>query len=335
MQTDVAGLPPEIAEQAADWIVLLSYGTPAERKQARAEFEAWQQRDPSHAEAAARLHSVLGRMDDIRAATDGRTEPAQAALKSGLQTKQRMRRAVTVGLSALCLVLAGWLATQAFPPAALTADLRTASGEWQSHVLEDGTRLTLAGGSAVNLHFSAERRSIELVDGNILIDVAHDAARPFVVDTAEADIRALGTRFIVDRHRDTTTLSMLESDTLVRTAHGKDHLIVHAGQRLRIDGDGLGTIETVNQERLESAWNRHQLVVSARPVPQILDELDRYHSGRIFYDADQLQDIRMTAVLPLEDTGQALQLLANSVPGLRIRRLTPYLVMVDRPAGDH
>jgi transmembrane sensor len=36
-------------------------------------------------------------------------------------------------------------------------------------------------------------------------------------------------------------------------------------------------------------------------------------------------------VLPLDDTDRALQLLMSSFPELRIRTLTPWLVLVDAP----
>jgi transmembrane sensor len=39
-------------------------------------------------------------------------------------------------------------------------------------------------------------------------------------------------------------------------------------------------------------------------------------------------------VLPIEDTDHALQLIANSLPDLRIRTLSPYLVYVDRAAEN-
>ena len=57
--------------------------------------------------------------------------------------------------------------------------------------------------------------------------------------------------------------------------------------------------------------------------------MDRHRPGHIRYDRAQLEGIRVSAVLPLNDTDRALQLLVDSLPMLRVRTLTSYLAMVD------
>ncbi|WZB75789.1 hypothetical protein WJ972_06430 [Achromobacter insuavis] len=64
----------------------------------------------------------------------------------------------------------------------------------------------------------------------------------------------------------------------------------------------------------------------------MLDEAGRYRPGRIFYDRAALAGVRMVVVLPLDDTDRALRLLQESVPGLTLTSLTPYLVWVGRGA---
>lgn len=66
-------------------------------------------------------------------------------------------------------------------------------------------------------------------------------------------------------------------------------------------------------------------------MPEVLDALARYRPGIISYDRAALASIKVTALLPLDDTGRALSLLASSFPGLRVRTLSPYLVRVDMP----
>ncbi|MDR7375817.1 ferric-dicitrate binding protein FerR (iron transport regulator) [Rhodoferax ferrireducens] len=173
-----------------------------------------------------------------------------------------------------------------------------------------------------------------LLQGEILVEVAPDAQRPFVVETAQGRIRALGTRFSVESQPDSTLLTMLESSVWVQTAAqtGNEGTAIEAGQRVRIRADGLGPAEAVDVRSVQDAWKFHQLVARDQPLPEVLDALNRHRPGRIVYDRAQLQDIRMLAVLPLDDTDRALQLLTDSLPALRVRRLTPYLVLVDAPS---
>jgi len=319
-----------IDQQAAEWIVQLTADTEAERAEARAGFDAWKRADTRHAAAAARLEAFLG---DVKQAGRPGSRPARAALDAA----PRRRRgpgagAALVLAAALALPVGFGLVTH--PPAYLAADLRSGTGQWTTHTLSDGSRVTLDSGSAVDLHFDGERRSIDLVRGRVLVDVAPDAARPFVVRTPQGTLTALGTRFTVARTDGVTTLTMLESHVRART--GGDHpeeRVVSAGERVRLEAGGLSPTEAVDTASVADAWAHHQLVVGGRPLPEVLDELDRHRPGLIRYDRRRIEHLRVSAVLPLDDPDRALALLSASFPQLRLRTLTPYLLWVDAPAA--
>ncbi|SAI68111.1 transmembrane sensor [Bordetella ansorpii] len=341
-----------LAEQAAHWIVLLTDDDAAERERARREFEDWKRSDPRHAAAAADMEALVGRMMDLRGSASGNTRPARAALDAALaHTGRRRRRTRRLGAAlavALALGTVGWAVLTSAPFASLTADMRTSGDQWQAHTLPDGSRITLNGNSAVNLHYDGQRREIELLRGDILVEVAKDAQRPFYVDTTHGRIRALGTRFVVEREADATRLSMIESSTAVQSAAQRDaarrdaaqrdaheeSTRVDAGQQVSISATSVGPVRPVDAGALEQAWNKHQLVVDDQPLDRVLDELSRHSRAFIRYDRQQIAHIRISAVLPRDDNARALALLQASFPALRVRTYTPYLVMVDVPAAQ-
>jgi len=330
-----------IAEQAARWVVALTADDAAAREKARIGFERWRQADRRHAEAAARMEHLVEQMQRMRA--DGTTRPARAALNAAFADGGRARRMGAALALVLALGLPGWLAVQAYPPsylmAALTADARTGTGEWATRTLADDTRLTLGSGSAVDLRFDEGRRTLELLWGEILVDVAPDAARPFVVETPHGRMRALGTRFAVVREADATVLTVLESKVAVEPPSSpagpviQGGPIVQAGQRVRLTAAGPGPVTAVDVRSVEGAWRFRQLVVQGEPLPDVLDRLNRHRRGLIRYDRAALEAIKVSAVLPLDDTDRALSLLAASFPAIRVRTLTPWLVLVDAPGG--
>ena len=322
-RTDIA------AEQAARWIVRLSADDPAERDKARAGFAAWKAADPLHATVAAGMENLLRQLHAVREPAGGDHRPARAALAAIAPKRQRLRQLAAASAVAV-LVLTGTLVLGE-RPAYLLADLRSPTGQWQTHTLADGSRLTLAGGSAVNVRFNAGERHVELVRGDILVDVAKDAQRPFIVDSGQAAIRALGTRFAVRREDGATILSMLESAVSAQVPQHRA-VVVQAGQRTRITDDGVGPLTSIDAASVQQAWRAHQLVVDDLPLADVLDELARHRPGQLHYDRAQIAGIRVAAVLPLDDTDKALQLLIDNFPQLRIRMLTRYLVMVDAPA---
>jgi transmembrane sensor len=324
-----------IAEQAAEWIVLLTAGNQVERARNQEAFEAWKRADRRHAEAAASMEHLLAGVQSLRLKTSGHTDVARRALDASLSRVSMRRRTRNLVMSmALVLALAfpAWHVLQTYPPGVLLADLRTATGETQDRVLGDGTRVALQNASAVNFHYDERHRRVELLQGEIFVDVAKDPSRPFEVETEHAVIRALGTRFVVRKDADSTLLTMLESKVAVKPVDASENAekaIIVAGQRIRIDAAGLGEPKQIDAESAEAVWKYRRLVVMERPLPEVLDELGHYRSGVLRYDRASIADIRVSAVLPLDDTNEALRLLHGSFPQLRIRTLTPYLVMVD------
>ena len=70
-----------------------------------------------------------------------------------------------------------------------------------------------------------------------------------------------------------------------------------------------------------------QLIFHDRPLAEVLAELDRHRPGLIWSDKTQLQNLRFTGVLPVQDSNAALALLQAALP-IRIDFYSDYLVNV-------
>ena len=314
---------PQIEEQAAEWLLRLHEGELSEAQ--RLAFEGWKQQGPHHAEAAARMEAVISRMQALR----GKKAPARAALNAAFtQPKSRRRKHTLRALAVACSLAIPAAALLVSPyPQQWMADVRNGPGQWQTLQLADGSTLTLNGISAANLHFDSKQRRIELLQGEILVEVAHDRTRPFVVQTPQGTLRALGTRFVVKREGDVTLLSMLESRVAAQSANGQQTLEVDAGSQALMQSNTVRLAGTIDPSSINEAWRRHQLVVENRPLPEVLDEVARHRAGRVQFDRDALQSLRVSAVIPLDDSDHALQLLAQTLP-IKVQTFTPWLIVV-------
>lgn len=326
----------QITRQAAEWLVRLSEDdmTPAEQIVMQTEFEQWKQADPRHAQAARKMESIIQNARQLQDVTK-HTASARAAMESVLRKERKRSRSKNFALALIlmfALFMPAWQILQYFPPAYLLADVRTATGEWKSHILMDNSHIVLNTVSAANFHFDAAERKLELVRGEILVNAAKDPLRPFIVETRHGRIRALGTRFVVSLNDQVTILSMLESRAAVHLpgqGNGGSHeVIVSAGQRVRITTQGVSGIEEIDARGISDAWQFHHLVVENRPLPEVLDELARYRTGLIRFDRAALESMRVTAVLPLDNSDRALHLLTRSFP-LKIRAITSWLTLVE------
>lgn len=309
-----------LEEQAANWTIRLSEGelTLEEHLQ----FEHWKRQDPRHAAAVERLQGFVGRLQSLR--------PQQAPVQAALDAGRVVRRRNLGGRAVLALLLALplGLALRSYPPNYLLADQRTAPAEWQRLQLDDGSQLVLSGNSAVDITFTTGQREVKLLRGEILVEVAHDASRPFIVLTEDGRMRALGTRFTVKREAPGTVLTLLESRVAVQGSANPRDTEVSAGEQVRITPDAVTRLGNVNAASIGDAWQQHQLVVRDRPLPEVLDELARQYRGHLQFDRQQLAGLRVTAVLPLDDPQSALQLIADGLP-VRVRSFSPLWLQVE------
>lgn len=337
--------PPsdDVVNQAAEWIVRLSDDdlTLADLAALQAEFEQWQEISPHHAEAARKMLTVIDQSKWIRATAHPAS--AHAAMEASLAKKRRNMRARK--LSAMLILIAALALParvffQYYPPAYLLADVRTSIGQWHTQALADNSTITLSGTSAANFHFDATQRNLELVHGEILIDVAADPIRPFQVKTRHGRIRALGTRFIIHLDDETTTLTMLESKAAVtlrapdrqrQAGNTAETLTLDAGQRVQFSNRWFGGIENVNIREISDVWKFRHLIVENQPLPEVLDTLSRYRTGLIHYNTQALEHMKISAVLPLDDIDTALYLLTRSFP-IQVHTITPWLVIVEANA---
>ncbi|WP_225935812.1 FecR family protein [Pseudomonas fakonensis] len=313
-----------IEEQAAEWVLRLGEGALDAGEQA--ELDDWLLADPRHQATLQRMQGVIHQLQGLRE----QRGPVSAALAAGNLPARRTpaARRTLLGL-ALAAALLGGLQLGGVQPQVWLADARTAPAEWRSLALEDGSQVTLAGNSAVDLQFTAGERRLRLLRGQVLVDVAHDPARPFVVQTDEGSFRALGTRFVVSEGAGRSELTMLESRVEARSAEAGGYIVAGRGERAWVERERVGPLPAIDPQRIDLAWQQHQLVADGLPLDQVLDALAAQRRGLLRFDRAALHGIKVSAVLPLDDSERALQLLAEALP-VQVRRFGPWWTSVER-----
>ncbi|MGH8464307.1 MAG: FecR family protein, partial [Pseudomonas sp.] len=119
----------------------------------------------------------------------------------------------------------------------------------------------------------------------------------------------------------------------VQSADGNQSLQVERGGRAWVRREGVGRLPDIEPASLEQSWQHHQLVVDQWTLPQVLDALGSQRRGHLQFDAQALADLKVSAVLPLDDTDQALKLLAQALP-IRLQAFTPLWTRIERKSGE-
>lgn len=305
-------------DQAILWLTQLSSGLASEEE--RRAYRDWCAQHPQNALAAHRLEGIFMRFDGLPA------EPARAALES---QRPPRRKAIKLALTVALLLTGGGLLSQLPQAQYWNADYRTAAGERRVVELADLSTLTLNSGSAVNIRYDGHERRVDLLAGEVLVQVAHiaDAAsQPFAVHTGDGEARALGTRYLVQRESGATVVTVLESAVRAGSADGSSSRTVLPDQRVRISAHAVSTPQAVDAEQAAS-WVRGRLVADNAPLSDVLAELSRYRRGLLRYDAAQMDALRVSGVFALDDGDRTLATLQALLP-IAVEHYTPFLTVV-------
>ena len=207
------------------------------------------------------------------------------------------------------------------------ADYSTTIGETASHLLADGSQLSLNTHSAVNVNFSGNARRLILLQGEIAITTANNLAnnlnnstqdlRRFFVDTSLADqaivIEALGTEFTVRKMSDKIIVNV-QSGQVALTAN-KQRYLINQGEQLHYGKQGTrqmgGKISSLNKS--VNDWQQGKFTAYNLPLVDLCHELSRYTPALISVD-DNIANIKVVGTFPVGDMAQSMELLAASLP---------------------
>lgn len=320
----------EVVEQAAEWLVKVSSEQCTVQDQQ--DFITWQQQNPVRQQAVANMQDMIEQLQQLQHDQHQQTHIVEHAIHEQMTLERKLNSRSSLFIFTVSTMLAALISWKTLPIDHWLANTNNAYQQWSEHTLLDQSQIHVSGHSAYNIKFDKQQRHIELLDGNILVDVAKDASRPFTVETEFAQIKALGTRFIVQHSDNQTILTMLESKVELRSSNQIQ--IIHSGQQVVIDATGIHTVQPISPAMYELAWQKRNLIVDQMPLNQVLDILQSYQKGKIYYNKDEINQLRVTAILPLDQPKQAYTLLQDSLP-VRISQPIPYITRVKINNNDN
>ncbi|MEM7190939.1 MAG: FecR domain-containing protein, partial [Pseudomonadota bacterium] len=257
-----------------------------------------------------------------RHAPDNRSRSTGRGSSTARRSKgRRFLQVAAAAAAAIVLALAGpdlLILTQ--------ADYVTATAEVQEINLPDGTKVHLGADSAMTVDMKAATRRIDLLQGEALFEVTHDQNRPFLVSSGDLLVRVTGTTFHVQA---SGSVAVGSGSVEVATLSESQTEELKAGDWARLDRGGAMTRGTAPPEDITS-WIDGRLIVRNRTIGDVIDDLSRYHRGRIIVTATDLTSRRVTGVYKTGDPIAALRLLADA-ERVRLREISPWVILITDP----
>ncbi|MCH7336368.1 FecR domain-containing protein [Acinetobacter sp. NIPH 2699] len=311
-------IPPHVLDAAADWLVLLHSGEMTEIQQQQ--FEQWKIEKKQHALAIQQIEKFTQGLTGL-----ANNFPAESLVQSNQKFNQMTKRNMLFGLSGLCVL---GFAVYLMPWTKWQSDYHTEVGEIKTIPLKDGSQLILASDSYIQVNFSQQLRQIKLIEGEIYIQTAKDPQhRPFMVETKDGSVEALGTQFTVrQEHNDQTKVKVYQHAIAIQPHTSPQRQILQQGQRAFFNGNRIS--KPIPLENDQPYWTQQLLVVEQWPLQKVLDELYRYKKGTYLIDSE-LKNIHISGVFSLNNTQQSLETLAYTHQ-LELSYYSPYLLKIKK-----
>jgi len=305
---------------AAQWFARMHSGEATEEE--RRAFAAWREADPEHD----RQYQRLSWLWDASTSVPESRLRAMAADPARPARPPVSRRGFGLGLAAVCTlaVTAGALGQAGWPGASpeYAVELQTRKGERRRVPLPDGSTLDLNSGTRVALRFCDDRRLLVLHCGEVFLDVARDAGRPFVVDAGLGRATATGTRFDVWRSAGAMRVTVESGSVQVESGRWwrrgtrelaeNQQVVARAGQ-VPEPARYVNAVEV-------AAWQRGKVVFNDVSLAGVINEMNRYLAYPARLAGAETGRYRVSGVFSVDDPDAMIEALPSIAP-VRVRRL--------------
>jgi transmembrane sensor len=229
----------------------------------------------------------------------------------------RMRRFAIAACALLALsLLAGgtWWQFGRYPTYA------TRVGELRTLTLRDGSVVQMSASSRMRVRFSQTMRGIELLQGQALFQVAHNTQRPFIVESGSTRVRAVGTRFDVNRDDEETVVTVVSGRVEVSRAAAPftqivtaslpaAAIVLSAGEQVAVSPQ-FAAAPVRTDAAIATAWIEGKLVFDGTPMREVVRQFNRYSTRPLSIDDPKLLDLHVTGTFKTSDSLQIVRFLS-------------------------
>ncbi len=296
---------------AGRWVARMDRGLSATEE---ADLRDWMAADPKNTEVLLSMTRHWDEMEDL-------SRLAGLFPEADCRPARRPRIAWAVSLTAAVVLAVGawWLA------GSQTASVyETAIGEQSTVTLSDGSVVVLNTNSRLSVAYSGSARILHLERGEVHVDVADDATRPFSVIANDRILQAVGTAFGVEITDDQQVeLVVTEGRVVVGIQTPKTRRsgeppkltqssgnTISAGEEIRL-GVPDEVVRTVAPEEIEVrlSWREGHLVFLGEPLEAALAEVERYTTVEFVFVDSALKTQAVTGRFRTGDVDTLLEAL--------------------------
>lgn len=323
----------ERMEAAARWLVCLRESPDDEHL--IAEWLTWCDADDANLETFQRIQDTWRTAGEVRTAESKPAAVPPRVIRRWWTGTSAFARAAAVAV----LLLGGAAVWMVMQPGGDT--LSTAVAMHASSSLPDGSHLDLGALSRVHIQYSERERRLKLDSGEAFFEVAHDPARPFVVDAGKLTVTAVGTAFNVHRTGDRVVVTVSKGRVRLQSDSGRIWDITPSRDEVVEASAGQQATYSDKQEHIvtaavadpddAAAWRHGVLKFVHEPLNVVISDLNRYSHRKIELGDPDLNRLRYTGTVFSNSLDDWLKAVQNVFP-VRVERVDDNHVILE-PIG--
>ncbi|WP_454741771.1 FecR family protein [Cupriavidus necator] len=313
-----------VERQALQWVRRIAAG-----RMTHGDGEAlrqWCQDDPAHAAAFAAARRQWGELADAGKVVLARN-PMAARPEARPSPVHWQRRAFLGGAAG---VAAAATAALIHPPLGLwpsarelRADYRTEPGEQRHLALGQDVSVELNTRTSIAVSQRGRVPGIDLIAGETAIDMA-DARQPFAVVAGAG--RAVGARARFQVRHTANQVCVTCVQGLVQVAHPSGSVTLTARQQVVYDDRALARVVSLDAANMPG-WREGYLRFADTPLGDVVEEINRYRSGKLVLMAKSLAARPVTGRFQIRALDKAIAQIQQSF-GLHARHLPGGVVLL-------
>lgn len=306
------------AAEALDWAERLRSSALSDAE--RGEFVDWLRESPVHVAEMLKVDAVAAELAAFKGwgrlpapapvVRDNVTQldayGSAAVRASGAPRPARVRMARIAAGLALVAIAAGYLGSRLG-----VTTIHTQAGESRRLTLEDGSVVRVLPGTDLRIHYRRSLRSVSIDQGRAIFEVAKDPSRPFVVEAAQTEVRALGTVFSVQRRDDSVVVAVAEGRVQVRSTAGAEAsrpgtakfvpVALEANERVSVSDHGVASpVSALHVESIDD-WAQSQLEFRDARVADVVEDFNRRNDVQIRITDAELASRTVSGVFDGDD----------------------------------
>lgn len=161
--------------------------------------------------------------------------------------------------------------------------------------LPDGSSVFLNRNSSIEYpeRFSKQTRTVKL-QGEAFFDIESETGRPFIVETAAANITVAGTSFNVNSSDNNVEVFVSTGKVVLNSNDGKESMALEPGEIGSLVNNTVS--KNINTDPNYMAWKTEILEFNGDSLGKVFSDLQRVHNINIETEDSGISELRITSV---------------------------------------